>query len=322
MMETNDKTHCKWYYICALGMAAVIVFSLFGPQLAFDVQDYYRASDTEVKRRELPDVAKLNMGYEKDVHTRMNRFAQKNHYYTAVIEYDSALDEETIDSLLRIMSQEIFWIFLDGGLLPDIYTEVYDSDFKLTELKKYIIYGDDFNDGVGLMAWYFDKTISDGIRIQCLADVETDTVYYLKVSTENIDKNADYSESMEVWKESIYDLEWVDWEWSNYWNRYYETLLYQQVEEKGELYSHEINSEIKKKESMGLIDESDIEEMEETFTEYSVEADGESIIITLPLSYEDGQLHFRFCISSFAENPNLTVGISEIRELIPEFTLN
>lgn len=327
--EEKNFVRAKWYSLCVLGMAFVIIFALFGPQIVFKGQDCYRLSGTEVQNREHPDVAKLNLTYEKDINVRMNRFAQREKYYVTDIAYDSVVDEETLNALHQIMEQEFIWYLFGSDLVLNAYYDefTFDKDplSEVTELKKYIIYGDDFNEGVALMAWYFDDTFSDGTRIQCLADTETYTIYYLRVLGKDMENDMTEKEWNQQYKDMNYifdeHLEDLVWNWSEYYNFFYQTEVYKQMENMNDNLQLEANGkELMENTKTDLNGDAQASQT----AEKAVMIDADNRSITVPLEYEAGTLHFYFRMTPLERyyNPSLNAGIEEIGQLIPEFTSN
>lgn len=310
-------------------MVFVIMFALLGPQFVFKVQDDYRLSGVEVQSREHPDVAKLNLSYEKDINIRMNRFAQREQYYVTDVAYDSTVDEETLNALHQIMDQEFIWYLYGSGLVSDVYYNDFvgekDPLAEVTELKKYIIYGDDFNEGVALMAWYFDDTFSDGTRIQCLADTETYTIYYLKVLGKDMENDIVAKEWNQEYKDMNYLFEdrskELAWAWNEYCNIFYQTEVFKQLESgNANLQLEENGKEVLENTQTDLNE--DTQTLQKVGESMIIDPDNRSI--TVPLLYKDGTLHFYFRMTPLERyyNPSLIVGIEEVGQLIPEFTSN
>lgn len=308
----------KAYAACLTGMIVLMIAALLGPQIAFAVQDHYHVSGTEVKAREKLDVSKLNMTYEKDLYTRMSRFAQGGPYYATLIDSELPGDYSEIRNVIATsLTRSPIWMMVENSMLTDdiLFYDTMSSD-NILKWEKYIIFGDDFRNGVSLMVRYIDYRTGDGTEVQLVSDVETDTLYYIKVTvgdsagetSQKTDKN---------WPNRDLDVVMQDFEpFCQYYSQlcveYYDTEEYRRMQAAAEanvdgfaeIAIYDASGEIPAGETSSLVVD---------------QGDGR---FSLKLGYGDEYLDYSFQLTRRGGNyyPDITAGIVQIGELIPELS--
>ena len=179
----------------AFGLLAVLLCAFFVPQILFRIRDGYLCRDVTYEKREKTDLSLLSSGYETSLFRRLQNFSdglyRGRDYYVSVEELP--VTEETnreIDwSSLANDNQRnyILPMLWEAGLLShrDFYENIYEdiifiepwnSSTAIHTWKQYVIYSDNYSEGVNFLIWYFELTIGDN-RMKLLVDAEDMTVY-------------------------------------------------------------------------------------------------------------------------------------------------
>lgn len=207
------------YGSCMGGLLLLVIAALFLPQVIFTIQDRYLMAGTEVEARQSLDVSQLNSLYEKQTHDRMHNFIHMDLQTATItsIDHDLMEDTEIEEQVKAILQQE--W----SAPLNAIRGFNSDTPIIVQNCKKYIVYGNENENGVALMMWYYDIYL-DALdsRMRLLVDSETDTIYYVKVMINErynmaATKGYDHSYSIEPIYIVYYSLD--------YYNTYYEAEL-------------------------------------------------------------------------------------------------
>lgn len=280
------KKNMKTYGICIGGMLLLVAVALLLPQIVFTIQDRHRMISTEVEIRNSLTVSQVNSIYEKQMCNRMSKLAAMDLETANITAIDYDIREEAqIEVLLeRIFNQE--WMEALNDMTLYSFGEMFEIGYKdVKKCKKYIVYGNDYQEGVALMMWYFDLYMTEiHTRIRILVDSETDSIYYIKItaSDEQIDKgNIAYDttigrhELLHAMTEQI--LFYID-----FYCTYYE----------GEKLEH--------------------------LAEINV-VEQQCTIIKYPFSFGEISLDFLVqAVYGSGKNPDISIGISNIANLIPE----
>lgn len=298
----NMKRNMKTYGMCIGGVVLLIIAALLLPQIVFAVQDRYQITSTQVEKRNSLDVSQLNSVYEKEMNERMSNFAALSLQDITVtaIDYNMEDDLEVIEAIL-----EQRWIEQLHYMTDYIFFETFQNALtvNLENCKKYIVYGNDYQEGVALMLWYIEMYVMDGeMKIRFLVDSETDSIYYLKITACDEQTDEIYYESSkataaygESYDESLYLLAESVSQSIGYYGEYYETGLDQQLET----------------DSVSGYYASD------WYTD--VKVDSNQCIVTYPLFYGELSLDFLFEVTYGDNmNPDISMGIPAIGNLIPE----
>lgn len=324
------------YGICATGLAAVITAAFLLPQAVFAMQDSYQAGNTWREDRSGVDMADLNMAYEKSLQNRLNQFAEGlaegRKYYQTTVEYE--IDETFYETINKIIYQDILLFLIEWGVLSEY---VYDSQYYIQEYdtcKKYVIYDEEFEDGIAFSAWYLDISFEDGTRLQVLADTEDSTIYFIK-ATSTIKRASSANWSMHELFYGLYGNTEASYAMGYYYGQYYSAdspKMDESYEQYIKNYAGETNSavvsvdgyvepESKYNYDIGITENAAYEKEEYI---YKVEEQEGSSSITVELPYGNNTLECAVRVyqqNADGEGPFVTIGISEIGVLIPDMAL-
>lgn len=286
----------KINYIKYIFMMLVLLASaVFGPQLLFAVQDKHNQENIWLGERDSMDIAALNVGYTESLGERLKNYAKglagDKKYYANVTDYE--VDAECYEIMETVLNSS-WGSFLDSFMVLDFYDSIYKG-YDVQNWKRYTIYDEEFENGVAIMAWYFELYGVDERKIKVLVDTEDYTLYYLEM--EVADKVYDYyGYGAKVPKNSSELLE--------YFAYYYEIMAGEEnivgVDKIQETYN--------------------TSRQDSLFDVYMVYLQPGLYNIMLP--YEGAWLHWELeATQSTQETPaRISVGIREIGELIPEFS--
>lgn len=310
----KKKESGKIYKLYVGFLVLFVVIALLLPQFVFKVQDSYWMTRTQVDARSNVDISQLHSFYEEQMYDRMSNFASMNVNSLTVTAIEHDIEEEEFWEILeRIFYQDWMTLVLINTLSAyEPYGTFWKDSLEIQNCRKYIVYGDDFEAGVALMMWYFDIYIIDeDIRIRLLADTETDSMYYIKITTNdkqndvtdydakkgNVAYDMDTSseaygkekiEQLSMWAEQFHYL-------SDYYVDYYES---ERDDTKGDLYENP----------------GDVKELYG-----NVEITEDRCMVEFPLRYEHVSLNFLFQVIYRNEvDLDFCMGIPAIGELIPE----
>lgn len=281
------KHNKKLYAVAAVGLLLLVVTACFLPQIVFGLQDTYWSENTFLEARNGLDIQKLNISYERALKTRLSGFAEKDVSSYYVAEMSAAIDDSTYELLDSLLYQDMLLILTESMGIPIGTYEGYGIDV----LKKYVVYNENYDQGIALIVWYIEYTTENGSKVRLLADAETDTIYYIDSSVA-ID-NA-YSDVMYLRQEF---LDYVN-EWMYYVGDYYQSDINgEQAEIAAGLYNSENSSVV-------------------TYYNDTLPVKNR---VEIPLTYGEFSLDF---LVSFRDNQNgsfeYSLGILQIRDLIPE----
>ena len=205
----NKKTFWggKLYIVGVVCLLGLVIFALCLPQLVFQSEDRRICSETTLEKREDVDIALLSATNYPSLNTRMTVFAEgladgKN-YYVSSHEMDMAANEEVYQQFerdpSRIISNSITWGMLSSKSLGSTFVE----GFRVEDWKQYVIYSDDYAQGVNFIIWYFELTAADGEKMEVLLDAQDYTLYGVRAGhdTMNIGQWYDVTRST-----SLYDF--------------------------------------------------------------------------------------------------------------------
>lgn len=281
------KRNKKVYAMVAAGLLFFVITACFLPQIVFQIQDTYWSENTFSEVRNGLDIEKLNISYERALKTRLSNFAQKDISSYYVAEMSAAIDDSAYEMLDTLLYQDMLLIMTQSmGFLPIVY-----EDYSIDVLKKYVIYNDDYDQGIALIAWYIEYTTERGSKIQILADAETETVYYLNGSV-GID-NA-YSDVQYLRQDFLdYTNEWI-----YYVVDYFQSATNAIEEQAEESYENAVNSSV-------------LTYYNDTLPERNE--------IDIPLVYDDCSLDFQILFSDNKDGSyQYSLGVEQIKNLIPE----
>lgn len=176
------------YSMSSLLLISLVAMALLGPQLLFRVQDAYRMGNIWVEPLEEMDTARLSVSYQKSLYQRLSSFAdgtaKGKNYFVAETDYNkmpvAEQDTDVYSILMEINNTANMYIWMDSLYATGNYffLEGRIMDIKsINEWKRFVIYEEDFDNGVTLMMWYLDLELADGSRIRLLTDTEDYTLY-------------------------------------------------------------------------------------------------------------------------------------------------
>uniref|UniRef100_UPI004057C6A5 hypothetical protein n=1 Tax=Acetatifactor sp. TaxID=1872090 RepID=UPI004057C6A5 len=195
-------------------MILILVLALFLPQIIFYIQDKYQMNNTQVQTRGNLDIAQLNLTYEQDLNTRMLQYLRLSNKTATAIDYENSESDEQKELVFSILQEPWFEPF---SYIEYLNKSDYDAveGLNISDARKYLIHGADYQAGVVLMMWYIELDwIPFDTRIRLLVDAQTHTIYYVRVLTDNaIIKNK---------KENLYFLLEMISSYYDFYYTYYE----------------------------------------------------------------------------------------------------
>lgn len=187
------------------------------------------------------------------------------------------------------------WIKMLNDMTLGVSQELIGRGYvEVENCKKYIVYGDDYQEGVILMLWYLDIAIPEnGVRVRFLVDSETESIYYIKI-TECIVKDNSVQSQTES-QGNINDIELL---------KIMAESACERLAFYAEYYEAEIDKMIEYDEENGYV---------------SVGVDDNICEVAYVLPYKKNSLDLMFRVSyENSMEPNILLGISVIGNLIPE----
>lgn len=160
----------------------LVTAALLAPKLVLELQDNVRCSQLVLGELESMDVTSFNTGYETNLYTRLTRFAEGleagRQYMVAEQELTATPEVENRLFSDKGLYQNSFYIWLDEGFIPDQML-IYELEY----CKQYVIYGDDFAEGVNFILWYLELRGEAGRPVlKLLLDAETGEMYAISVN--------------------------------------------------------------------------------------------------------------------------------------------
>lgn len=194
----KQKTVFFYYGLGTLALALLIGAAFFVPRVVFDIQDKVRCGVVVLGELESMDIVSFNTGYDTDMYSRLYRFAKGlergQQYYVAAQELTP--DAEFTDMLYseKGLYQDGFMIWLDNQVIPSEMLT-----YNPAEWKQYVIYGDDFSNGVNFILWYIEFENDTGEPMfRLLLDAETGNIYGISTFLEetNLPKGENQEDAM------------------------------------------------------------------------------------------------------------------------------
>lgn len=169
-----------------LALSALVLSSLYLPQVFFAVQDTIQYKGISLMKQEQMDILSLSTGYEASLYRRMANFAEgragERRYY--VDEQEKEVTEE-IWNFLRSdegLNQSLLRGFMELIQPPKDYLR---GISQILQWKQYLIYSDDYAQGVNFILWFFELEVSEGYRTLVLMDAQDYTVYAVRLYNTN-----------------------------------------------------------------------------------------------------------------------------------------
>lgn len=311
----------------ALLLAAVVAGAIVMPQILFGVKDEVLHRGMELSRLERADMELLEGDYEKSMHRRMGRFAEGltegERFYAASKNLDPT--EELTNYLYseKGLYQEFMFVLMNLEL---IYAVFWEWECKVSQWKQYTIYSDNYGEGISFLLWYIELQCGDDMVMKLLADGETGSIYGVK--TEGAQSLTRQDSDMGGYRNAVYETLFYNDnicdELLCYLMICYEAQSWEKLYE--EFFQEHIYSD---SESAAYLEETDIRDL----TGNAGHTRGGDFL-SFQLPYEDAFLEFRIDIGGVNVNtefdqklgvsgvimyPDVTAGIRQLYELIPEF---
>lgn len=319
------------YLLPATGLILLIVMAFLAPKLIFAVQDVRRCSEVKAGAWELMDVTSFaSSAYDTALYNRLARFASelaagKQFYVTA----QSGIDQEAVRQLLLPGEALYFnglWLLIDSGLLP-VEVQTYD----ILEAKQYVIYGDDFAEGVNFIIWYIELGTGEEAFVKLLVDARTGEIYaaaadskvlpWYAMDNKKADGKASLQNRLGIMEEDMPELATTFAYWFGGAERSGYTDLYGQYQLSVD-YADDNNSA-----GYGIeqpytdLSEEAEEKLQELLTEatWRIDDGGNDIGFTFP--YGSCSLDFEMRLTDReGADGTVLIGFPELYDRIPEFT--
>lgn len=318
----------KLYVLGAAGLVLLLLFSFFVPQLIFRLRDSYLCRDFVYEKQEDMDVALLGAAYEPSLGQRLRSFVEGQekgrNFYVSVqeMEVTQELYQQLRGTTGILYQQDILAVMLDTGMVS--YTFVSQDTFTINCWKRYVIYSDEYTEGINFIIWYLDLQADDGRRLELLIDAEDATLYALYAERSISLTKAVKLEITDVMRGVSLDELWY------FLNYYYQSISREELENYIDMRSYngqEANDGQKDTDMDAAQDETVTLEMLESALangEAMSLPDTNTIILHLLFSRQNLDLSFRIFQDENENNaPSqhlaLYMGIDSISELIPEF---
>ena len=173
--------------ISTLALAALVCIAFFSPRWIFGIQDKKQYNDLVLAERDNTDVAVLSTNYEPSFYRRMINFAesqnnQSNFYVTS----EELTDYEELWNFLYSsngLNRDEIAVLMESELITsDIY------DCEISKWKQYIVYSDDYTQGVNFILWYIELEHPDEEigTYKLLLEANTGEFYGLQADTGGI----------------------------------------------------------------------------------------------------------------------------------------
>ncbi len=305
-----------------LMLAILLAVASFAPQVIFQVQDSLLCDKITLGKRENMDVESLSITYEKSLGQRMRNFAEglsagRNYYITSQDLVINNEVQEYVNSEYGIY-QEFIIIFSEIGWF---IIERFDADMEphINQWKQYVIYSDLYAKGVNFILWYIEVENVYGDVLKLLTDAETGTLYAVE-----LERGLNQPETIIVNNSWNMEVSMSLW---NFFSNYYETSsynniyeeFYKQMQEESKVYTYyeyeryiageEDTYELFLKDNVGFRNEKNLSSFYLPYGESCLE-----ICLKLEYPFTDNNLN-----SNYSLSPNVTVGVRQIYEMIPEF---
>lgn len=165
---------------------ALIASAILLPQAFFEMQDSLLNGKVSLDRKTPPDVLALETGYETSVYRRMANYAEgidgQRRYY--VDEQNRSLPDDA-GIFLEESASELF----DGNFVLALFSgalgfhpESFFYEGEISLWKQYVVYSDDYAQGVNFVLWCMALEHPAGYRLTLLMDAHDYTVYAVRAT--------------------------------------------------------------------------------------------------------------------------------------------
>ena len=217
--QKRERKQKKRLFYAAGGafiLAAFLICAFFLPSVIFGLSDRYLWRDITLQQRETADIAKIDSTYEQSLAVRLENFAaglaQERNYYVSAQEIE--LNPDIRERLERFRSEDgqsaeipIWSILLASNLFPR--SMLLGGAWPET-IRQYVIYSDDYTEGVSFIIWAVDLTSDSGNKLTMLMDAQTLDLYGVK-----LDRTAEVSQEGNFFNNfgSVDFIVDEDWSW-------------------------------------------------------------------------------------------------------------
>lgn len=336
--ETGLQRKRIFHYAAGLfGLIGLVAAAFWVPQFVFRVQDDILCGNTVFGQRIHMDVEAMRTDYEKELAIRLKNFADglktgENFYVTsqdleineeiqAYLYSDSGLYQSIIDDLTAI------------GLL-----DFWRRDYTVNQWKRYVIYSDNYAKGVNFILWYIELQDPEEV-LKLLVDGEDGTIYALKTKS-SLPEEEQSKVHYDYWNQlEEYLGGYMFFELWGYFANYYDLMTVEvsrqyyawlEAIEKG-MTKTRLQTEISVLDAKALTDGEEIGvEIEEVVPEtesedwnaeewYAMEGENR-MILRMPCGENSLEAVVEIVNPEYGYSlPNVTIGILNIYERIPEF---
>lgn len=312
------------YAAGALGLAALIACAFYLPRLIFSMSDNRLCSDIVLGEREDMDVTFLSASYEPSLGVRLQNFADglargRNYYFS---EQDLALTHELYQILGNDGDSRIFqqpcWAMNYLGLMSHTFSLT--NYYTVHSWKQYVIYSDDFAEGVNFIVWYLEIENNSGGILNILMDAEDYTIYGLTTRPNPTEKIDPFSFSW-LMQDDLRLYEWV------FAFRYYYQCMPDYVLDNIFFININQNRVYSYNEAVDFLAHEDYTELENLWMEQEVFEipDADTCIMRLPCGAQNLDYSIRLlrygddAKSNVGEYSHSYIGLDALCRLIPEF---
>lgn len=172
--------------IAVLTLCLLITAALAVPQAVFGIQDSLLYGESVLRPQEDIDFTALSTNYESSLYQRMRNFAEAvekgESFY--VDEKDLILTEEVADILDDAFANTLFFYLAEMGLISERVFEPVgeNTEASILQYKQYVVYNDDYAQGVNFILWFLELEIEPGRKLSLLMDAQDYTVYAVKTA--------------------------------------------------------------------------------------------------------------------------------------------
>lgn len=315
----------KLYVLGAAALVLLLLFSFYVPQLIFNLRDSYLCRDIVYEEQEDTVVTLMSAAYEPSLEQRLKKFVEgqergRNFYVSAQeMEVTEELYQQLTGTAGILYQQTIIRAMMEIGVVSQAF--LVNDTFTINNWKQYVVYSDEYREGVNFIIWYLDLKAKDGKRLELLIDAEDAAIYAL-YAEQNVLLTMPQALKWDISDIlGILSLEEL-WFFLNYY--------YQSISREKWYYDNEVTYYSKDGQLHLEIDSAP----DETVTLKMLESawvngdaisspDAKTLILHLLFSRQNLDFSFRLFRSQSRYNynvyPELYMGIDSISELIPEF---
>ena len=320
----RKKDGRKLYVAGATGLVLLLIFSFFVPQLIFSLRDSYLCRDIVHEEQEDTGLTLMGAAYELSLEQRLINFVEgqergRNFYVSAQeMEVTEELYQQLKGAAGILYQQIILRAMMEIGMVSYIFLG--DDTFTINSWKQYVIYSDEYTEGVNFIIWYLDLEADDGKRLELLIDAEDATLYALYAERNIL---LTMTQAMQWDISSILGILNLDelWYFSNY---YYQSISREKWTSEGSYRSKDGQLHLNiDSTSDGIVT---LEMLEAAWAngEAISSPDLKTIILHLLFSKQNLDFSFRLFHDQIQDDesnlyPEFYMGIDSISELIPEF---